>query len=137
MNKLARRLTLVFSAGCFGGLVNSLTLWFLGEYGVTADIGVKIAPSLTAGWLYSRLVWGGLWGFLFVLPFPRGSDLMRGMLFSLGPSVVQLLVVFPHVTHKGLMGLKLGLMTPALVLFLNVLWGISTVLWLRFINEKP
>ncbi|MBW1859231.1 MAG: hypothetical protein JRI70_03930 [Deltaproteobacteria bacterium] len=136
MNKLARRLTMVFSAGCFGGLVNSLTLWFLGAYGVTADMGIKIAPDLTASWLYGRLVWGGLWGFLFVLPFPRGSDLLRGLLFSLGPSVVQLLVVFPHVAHKGLMGLRLGVLTPVLVLFLNALWGISTMLWLRFINEK-
>jgi hypothetical protein len=137
MKKLARRLTLVFSAGCFGGLVNSLTLWFLGEYGVTADIGVKIAPRLTALWLYPRLVWGGLWGFLFVLPFLRGPSLLRGVVLSLGPSIVQLLVVFPHVTHKGLMGLKLGVMTPVLVLFLNAVWGVSTVLWLNFINENP
>jgi hypothetical protein len=137
MKKLARRLTLVFSAGCFGGLVNSLTLWFLGEYGVTADIGVKIAPRLTATWLYPRLVWGGLWGFLFVLPLLRGSHLLRGVVLSLGPSVIQLLVVFPHITHKGLMGLKLGVMTPVLVLFLNAVWGVSTVLWLSFINENP
>jgi hypothetical protein len=136
MNKLARRLTVVFSAGCFGGLVNSLILCFLGAYGVTADLGIKLAPDLTAQWLYGRIVWGGLWGFLFALPFPRGSDLLRGLLFSLGPSVIQLLVVFPHISHKGLLGLRLGLLTPVLVLFLNALWGICTMLWLKFINEK-
>jgi hypothetical protein len=127
---------MVFSAGCFGGLVKSLTLWFLGAYGVTADLGIKIAPDLTAEWLYGALVWGGLWGFLFALPVPRGTDLLRGLLFSLGPSVFQLLVVFPHIAHKGLLGFRMGLLTPALVLFLNALWGICTMLWLRFINEK-
>jgi len=116
--------------------MNSLALWFLGAYGVTAGIGIKIAPRLTAAWLYPRVVWGGLWGVLFILPFLRGSYLLRGMVLSLGPSMVQLFIVFPHMAHKGLMGLKLGLMTPVLVLFLNALWGVSTVLWLRFINEK-
>ncbi len=136
MKKLAKRLTVVFSAGCFGGLVNSLTFWLLEVHGVIEALGVKMTPRLTAPWLYPRVVWGGLWGFLFVLPLLRGSYLLRGIVLSAGPSLVQLFVLFPTITRKGLMGLDLGYMTPVLVVFLNAVWGICTVLWLRFIDER-
>ena len=136
MRNFARRLTLFFSAGCFGALVNSYAIWLLGKYGVTAKVGIDIAPDLTPPWLYPRIVWGGLWGLLFLLPFPRKSSFMRGLIFSLGPSVVQLFVVFPFMANDGWLGLHLGYLTPILVLLLNGLWGVSTVLWLRLINER-
>lgn len=136
MKRLAKRLTLVFSAGCFGGLLNSLCLWLLGNYGVTAALGVKIAPHLTPSWLYPRIVWGGLWGFLFILPLLRRFYLLRGLAYSLGPSAVQLFVIFPLEAHKGLLGLDLGVMTPILVLFVNAVWGMSTVFWLRFVEQR-
>jgi hypothetical protein len=136
MRNFARRLTLLFSAGCFGGLVNSLALWLLGNYGITVNAGIDITPELTPEWLYPRIVWGGLWGFLFMLPFYRQSYFLRGVLFSLGPSLVQLFIVFPFLKHDGWLGLKLGYMTPILVLVLNALWGICVVVWLRFIHEK-
>lgn len=64
-----RNLSLVFASGCFGGLLNSLTVWIFGFAGITALFNVQIAPTLTASWLYPRIVWGGIWGFLFLLPF--------------------------------------------------------------------
>jgi hypothetical protein len=137
MKNFARRLTVLFSAGCVGGAVNSLALWLLGYYEVTTGLGVDMTPQLTPSWLYPRIVWGGLWGFLFLLPFHRQAHFLRGVLFSLGPSLAQLFVVFPFKAHDGWFGLKLGAMTPLLVLFLNALWGLGAVLWLRFINERP
>ena len=136
MGSVARRLTLLFSAGCFGGLVNSMALWLLGKYEVTANAGIDIEPALTPSWLYPRLVWGGVWGFLFFLPFWRSSYFLRGVMLSLGPTLVQLFVVFPIKTHDGWLGMKLGYLTPLLVFVLNALWGVSTVLWLRLINER-
>jgi hypothetical protein len=68
MNKFAKNLSFVFAAGCFGGLLNSLAVWIFGEVGITSALGVKIAPPLTAAWLYPRLVWGGIWGVLFLIP---------------------------------------------------------------------
>jgi hypothetical protein len=62
MGNLARKITLVFGAGCLGGLVNSLAVWICGLFGITAALGVKIAPQLSATWLYPRIVWGGIWG---------------------------------------------------------------------------
>jgi hypothetical protein len=136
MRSFARRLTLLFSAGCFGGLVNSMALWLLGKYDVTANAGVDIAPELTPSWLYPRLVWGGVWSLLFFLPFWRSSYLKRGVMVSLGPTLVQLFIIFPFKANDGWLGSKLGYLTPLLVLLLNALWGVSTVLWLRLVNER-
>ena len=131
MTSIFRTLSLVFAAGCVGAAANSLAVWLFGDLGINAALGVKIAPKLTPAWLYPRIVWGGLWGFLFLLPFLRQSVLIRGLLYSAGPSLVMLFIVFPIKASKGMLGLTLGNMTPVLVLFFNAVWGVSAALWLR------
>ena len=135
MSRVFIKLTILFSSGCVGGIINSLVVWFLGARGVTAALGVKIAPDLTPTWLYPRIVWGGIWGFLFLLPFLRKSLFWRGFLFSLGPTIAQLFVVFPAKASSGMMGLGLGNLTPLFVLFFNAVWGVSTAIWLRLAKE--
>lgn len=135
MKRLLRKLTILFSSGCLGGIVNSVVVWIFGAKGITAALGVRIAPDLTATWLYPRMVWGGIWGFLFLLPILRKSPLWQGLLFSLGPTLVQLFVVFPAEAGKGMMGLELGELTPLFVLFFNAIWGVSTAMWLRLIRH--
>ena len=68
---MARSLSLFFAAGALGGLANSLVAWGFGELGISRALGVSIAPGLTAAWLYPRIVWGGLWGFAFLLPIAQ------------------------------------------------------------------
>lgn len=136
MQKLGKKLSLAFAAGALGGLINSVAVWLFGVLGITAALGVKIAPNFTPDWLYPRIVWGGLWGFLFLIPFLRHGYLWRGLLYSLAPTLAQLLIVFPVKANQGLMGLKLGVLTPLLVLFFNAIWGITTSFWLKFIEEK-
>ncbi|MGD2095930.1 MAG: hypothetical protein PVG35_00025 [Desulfobacterales bacterium] len=131
MNNLARKLSLVFAAGVLGGLINSLAVWGAGELGITAAAGVKIAPKLSAGWLYPRLVWGGIWGILFLLPMMQSRIWSRGFIYSLGPTLVQLFVVFPIKAHKGTMGLELGMLTPLFVVVYNAIWGWAAAIWLR------
>ena len=135
MKKLAKRLTLIFAAGCLGGLANSLAVWLFGAYGVTKTLGVRIAPDLSPAWLYPRLVWGGIWGLLFLLPVFRSSVLKRGLLLSLGPTIIQLFVVFPYKADQGMMGMGLGALTPLLVFVFNAIWGITVAIWLRFVGE--
>ena len=48
--------------------------------GVTALFGVAIAPTLTPTWLYPRIVWGGLWGFLFLWNFWNKNSLYRSLI---------------------------------------------------------
>ncbi len=135
MKKLAKRLTVIFAAGCLGGLANSLAVWLFGAYGVTKTLGVRIAPDLSPIWLYPRLVWGGIWGLLFLLPVFRSNVLKRGLLLSLGPTIIQLFVVFPYKADQGMMGMGLGALTPLLVFVFNAIWGITVAIWLRFVGE--
>lgn len=129
---IARELSQTFAAGVLGGLVNSVFLWAIGQLGVTAALGVKLAPAFSPPWLYQRLVWGGIWGLLLLLPFLRQGPLLRtGFIASLGPTLAQLFYVFPYMIHKGVAGLELGLLTPLVVVVVNAVWGWAAVAWLR------
>lgn len=130
MKGFIRRLSLVFAAGALGGLVNSTVIWLFGRAGITAELGVKLAPAFTPAWLYPRLVWGGIWGFLFLLPLAQNRPFQQGLLISLGPTIVQLFVIFPYQLNKGMLGLELGTLTPVFVLFFNAVWGVAAALWL-------
>ena len=136
MEVFLRRISLIFSAGALGGLVNSIALWALGMYGINAMIGVKLAPKLVPMWLYPRIVWGGLWGLLFLIPLFKHSPFKRGVIYSLAPTAMQLFVVFPHKAYKGYLCLELGGMTPVLVIVLNAVWGVAAAYWLGLIGEE-
>ncbi len=131
------RLLILFAAGCLGALANSIAVWLFGLLGVTALFGVSIAPSLTAAWLYPRIVWGGIWGLLFFFPLMNSRPLLKGAILSLLPTAVQLFVVFPLKAGKGIAGLDLGLLTPLFVLFFNWVWGVVTVLTISAAKHTP
>jgi len=127
-----KEVSLTFAAGVLGGLANSLTVWLFGALGLSQLLCVSLAPALTPVWLYPRLVWGGFWGWLFLLRFPRLTYPSRGLIFSLGPSLVQIFVVFPLKAQKGVGGIELGYLTPLLVLFFNAVWGLVAAEWLKW-----
>jgi len=128
--QVATSLSLFFAAGALGALVNSLLVWIVGQSGVPHALGVALAPELTPAWLYPRIVWGGLWGFLVALPLGVRSWLRRGLLLSLAPTLFQLFVVFPRAGH-GALGQGLGALTPVFVLAFNAAWGVAASWWLR------
>lgn len=136
MEKTPRQVALSFAAGSAGGLANSLTVWLFGTIGITAALGVGIAPALKPAWLYPRIVWGGLWGFLFLLPVLANRPWTQGLLLSLGPSFIQLFVVFPLKAQKGLLGLEIGLLTPVFVLFFNAVWGLTAAWLIRTVSRE-
>ena len=135
MQTVIRRISLGFAAGCFGALINSLLVWYLGRLGIPQKFGVAIAPALSMQFLYPRLVWGGLWGFLFALPAWKGgfwvTVFSRGILISIFPTAFQLFYVFPILSGKGMLGVALGRLTPVFVLFYNAIWGFFAALWVH------
>ena len=127
-----KKILVYFSAGCLGGLANSLAVWAFGANGITHQFGVAIAPTLTPAWLYPRIVWGGIWGFVFLLPFLNSKLILKGAIISIFPTLVQLFVVFPLKAHKGYLGLDLGMYTPVFVVFFNLVWGIVSAFAIKF-----
>jgi len=136
MERAGRKLSLVFASGALGGLANSLAVWIFGLLGITGALGVHIAPALTPEWLYPRLVWGGLWGILFLIPILTDRPLARGLLYSIGPTLVQLLIVFPIKAQKGVYGLELGALTPLFVVIFNAVWGVVAAYWLHWVEQN-
>lgn len=140
MNKLLQKITVVFAAGCLGGLVNSLVFWLFCSAGILSRLSIRITPGDMPAWLYPRVVWGGIWGLLFLLPILRSKPIYQALLFSLGPSLAQFLVFFPREGH-GYYGLSLGNLTPLAVFFFNLVWAVTTVLWLQVVaggeKKKP
>jgi hypothetical protein len=135
MSTMLKNISIAFAAGAVGALANSVVVWLVGLAGVTGAVGVAIAPHFSAAWLYPRIVWGGLWGFLFLLKIPRGHPIVRGLVFSLAPSLFLLLYVFPEMAGKGWLGISLGALTPVFVLFYNAVWGVTAAFWLRAVRS--
>lgn len=127
-----KKLLIFFAAGCLGALANSVVVWLFGDLGITKSLGVSITPALTASWLYPRIVWGGIWGLLFFLPLVNSKPFFKGTLLSLFPTIVQLFIVFPYKAKKGVAGIELGLLTPALVFVFNWVWGVVTSLTIKY-----
>ncbi len=80
--------------------------------------------SLRPGFI-PALSGGGVWGILFLLPLAQNRPFQQGLLISLGPTIVQLFVIFPYQLNKGMLGLELGTLTPLFVLFFNAVWGVA------------
>ena len=125
-----RKISSGFTGGAIGAFIDSFNIWLLGKAGVTSLLGVSMQPHFTTKWLYPRLVWGGLWGLLFLLPFSKRHIINKGLIISLAPSAIMLFIVFPNM-GKGTFGTGFGTLTPVLVVLLNFIWGITAGLWYK------
>ncbi len=124
-----RQATLDFTAGALGALANRIVLVILGV------VSIIPAPEVTKPWLYTALVWGGLWGFLFLIPW-KASWWLRGLVFSLGPSAGVWFVIYPYVAGAGLFGLGRGVVAPFIPLVANGVWGLVAAWWLEFVGAR-
>ncbi len=128
MKITGKSISLIFAAGCLGGLAKGLAAWFCGAIGLNALLGSQFAPALTTQWVYAHVVWGGIWAWLFLLPIRGRSVYSLGLLYSLPQSLISLLVMFPKM-NRGLLGLQLGFTTPVLALVFGFVWGLATAFW--------
>lgn len=135
MQKNGTLLAVCFVGGLLGGLMCSLFIWLIGNWGLISLLNVQIAPELSPGWLYPRLVWGGIWAIPYFLsvgvPRARRHWVRKGLYLSLLPTIYMLFVVFPYHLGKGQAGLELGLLTPVIVISTNLVWGFFTGIFTR------
>ena len=92
---MIRKISAAFAGGALGGLVDSINIWAMGKTGISDLIGLAMKPEFTGPWLYQRMVWGGIWMLLLLLPLWKDRLLLRGALFSLLPSAMMLFMVLP------------------------------------------
>jgi len=126
--KYVRYISGAFTGGALGGLLDSFNIWFMGKVGLSDLIGISMKPDFTAPWLYQRMIWGGLWMLLLLIPVWKDRTILRGMVASIFPSAMVLLVVFPSM-NKGVLGLEFGIAMPMVVITLNFIYGIFSAYW--------
>lgn len=127
---MIRRVSGAFTGGAIGGLIDSINITILGKIGILTLLGVSMKPEFTPPWLYQRMVWGGIWMLLLLLPLWKKQTVLRGCLFSLLPSAMMLFMVMPNM-GKGLLGLGFGILTPVVVIGLNLIYGIVAAFWYK------
>lgn len=133
----SQRLSLAFSAGAVGALANIAFLALAGALGLVAALGIDSPKPPMPGFLYKQMVWGGLWGFIFLLPIPDWSWWLRGLLFGLLASLSTMVIFMPMIhlppgsvfADPGYFGLGWGALMPVLVLGANSAWGLVAAHW--------
>jgi hypothetical protein len=140
MKENLRALSFTFSAGVFGAIMNSVAVVLFSHFGWALAGGYKLhvnlSPPSIYQWIYQRLIWGGLWGFLFLTPFLRSMPPVRIVVLAMGPALFQLFVVFPYLVNKGFLGLELGSSTPLFVIGFNIVWALFAEIWLKITSGK-
>lgn len=126
--KTIRNASLAFTGGAIGAFIDSFNIWIMGKIGISDLIGITMKPEFTTPWLYKRMIWGGIWMLLLMLPVLKNRIYLRGMLFSLVPSAMMLFVVLPEM-GKGTFGLGFGTLMPVVVVVLNFIYGIVASYW--------
>jgi hypothetical protein len=126
MRNQLRELALCFAAGTVGGFAKSVVVWTCAHFASTAFFGSHLAGALFPAGIYQRLVWGGLAGFLFMLPVLRHSWLAAGLLWGIAASLLQWFLA-----HNELHLLVMPMLST---LVLNCLWGLVTAAMLRLLR---
>lgn len=126
--KFIRNISGAFAGGALGALIDSFNIWAMGKVGISDLIGITMKPDFTAPWVYKRMVWGGLWMFLLLLPVMKDRIVLRGMAASLVPSSMMLFMVLPSM-GKGMFGIGFGSLMPMVVVGLNFIYGIFASYW--------
>lgn len=133
MHRWLRELALCFAAGAAGGAAKGLLVWACSYFPVSAALGGYLARALYAqnlphdNGLYARVVWGGLYAFLFLLPVARNSLWFSGLLWGCVITLLQW-VILP-LMHGGL---HIALIPVLSTLLLNCVWGWVTALLLHW-----
>ncbi len=128
---MIRGLTLLFASGTFGGFLEAVSFWFFGKIGINALMGMP-APGWNPAMIYRPVVWGGIWGLIFVIPFLGNKIVWRGIILSIAPTLAAWFVFIPARTP----GFHGTLSMLSLIIILNAIWGIATGFWLNLARKS-
>ena len=138
MPSLLQRANQCVAAGAVAGLATTILIWIASQSGSFVVLGLRLGFELTPGWIYQRMVWGALWGLLFLLPFFQAwANWRRGLVWGLLPALATMLIFNPFKDQIGFFGLDLGAAMPVVVLVFSLLWGAIAGWWLDLSEFGP
>lgn len=112
-------------AGALANLITGLVIWVFTIVDLFVVLGVPIAaPNDALPWLLTRMMWGGLAGLVFLVPYMASArQWKRGALAAIVPIGSLLLVIYPR-GHEGWLGLELGYALPVTAIIVWLAWGV-------------
>jgi hypothetical protein len=126
--RLFRQLSLAFAAGGVGVIALVVFLWIVRDAGVLTSLGLHAPKPKMPDFLYSRIVWGGLWALLFVLPVMSRQWLLRGLAVGVLASLASIFYFNP--------AWKNAAFSFVLLIFVaNAVWGIIASGWYRAVSR--
>lgn len=131
MPAILHRVHHCFAAGALAGFVTTILIWIASQSGAFVVLGIPLVFELTPARIYQRVVWGGMWGLLFLLPmFLSWPGWRRGLVLGLAPAAATLLLFNPLKDGIGLFGLGFGPIWPVVVILFSMVWGALAGWWL-------
>lgn len=124
---LSARIGLGLLAGLLAGLFHGVLTELNASLALSATLGAAIDVDLSAAEWGRRALYGGIWGLALGIVYPMVPGhgfLAKGALFSLLPSLYTLVIVYPVMMGVGLLGLRVGFLAWAFVVFGNALAGV-------------
>lgn len=133
---LLASLTCAFASGGVGGVVHFVAAWLIHIAKLQAL--EKLEPDTTVEGLYRSVVLGGLWGFLFIFRVGNVRHLgLQALAYSLVPTALQLLYIYPHFTSYGYLGLGLSPLVPVYELVINYAgWALPALAWFSMLGYE-
>lgn len=134
MRRPAALISICFCAGMLSALVGFCAVWAWAMLGLPELSVYAVRPLLAPDGFYPRLIWGGLWGVVFFVTVgsarARKHWMRKGLLVSLLPTLLYLIFYLPDQVGSGL---TLSLAAPAIVVVLNLIWGVFIGLFARLL----
>lgn len=119
--EILRRLSWAYLAGCVGTLGFFAGLYIALQTGVMKPPEQALTMLTSKGFFYKQVVWGGVWGLLFVVPLFKRQWWVRGP------------IVGALATAAALFYFRTTLPPPEIIIgaiILNVLfWGLTAAMW--------
>jgi hypothetical protein len=119
------RTALYYAAASPGGLAVVLSAWVRGQIGEADRPGVAIKPKLEPTWVYRAMVWGGLWGLIFLVPIKIEPLWLKGALLTLAP-ILAAFVYFIPMRGPAMFALDKGALAPPYIHVSNLPWDLLT-----------
>jgi len=121
-----RQLTLGFGAGAFGACVLVAVAFVLAKTGLPERIGAS-SPPLDLAFLYRLVVWGGIWGFLLVVPVMGRTWWLKGIIIGLLATAALVFFFAPPLQQAPAAAI-------VYIVVLNSIWGVAAGAWWALVS---
>ncbi len=125
-----RQFSRAFAAGCAGGAAAGVFLRLAAEAILRTQPLVESTVQASRNWFAAVILFGGLWGFLQMVPFFNHAPLKRGLVLALVPigAVLAELALLPR-TEGFLFPLVIARTKPWTEIAALLVWGQVSTWW--------